>query len=108
MQVTRVSHSCLLIELGPICKSMAAPLCFKSCEDHSLLKAKMEVYGKTFTGLGPVPFLNNWSISIIAISSLLFILDQCFVVKAKHGCRFSDLVHIQDHTENSPDPLKSC
>ena len=26
MVVTRVSHSCLLIELGPICNSMAASL----------------------------------------------------------------------------------
>ena len=53
-----VSYICLLVELGPICNSMAASLCLKSCEDHSLLKsyngAIMEVYGKTFTGLGPV------------------------------------------------------
>ena len=55
MVVTGVSHSCLLIELGPICNSMAASLWLKSCEDHSLLlkKAIMEVYGKTITGLGP-------------------------------------------------------
>ena len=33
-----VSHICLLVELGPICNSMAASLCLKSCEDHSLLK----------------------------------------------------------------------
>ena len=33
-----VSHICLLVELGPICYSMAASLCLKSCEDHSLLK----------------------------------------------------------------------
>ena len=39
MQVTRVSHSCLLIELGPICNSMAASFRLKSCEDHSLLKS---------------------------------------------------------------------
>ena len=38
MVVTVVSHSCLLIELGPICNSMAASLWLKSCEDHSLLK----------------------------------------------------------------------
>ena len=37
--VTRVSHSCLLIELGPICNSMAVSLCFKSCEDHKVLKS---------------------------------------------------------------------
>ena len=42
MAVTGVSHSCLLIELGTICKSMAA-----------YLKAIIEVYGKTITGLGP-------------------------------------------------------
>ena len=29
----------LLIELGPICNSMAASLWLKSCEDHSLLKS---------------------------------------------------------------------
>ena len=37
MAVTRVSRSCLLTELGPICNSMTASLCFKSCEDHNLL-----------------------------------------------------------------------
>ena len=35
----RESHSFLLKELGPICNFMAASLCFKSCEDHSLLKS---------------------------------------------------------------------
>ena len=40
----------LLIELGPICNSIAASLCFKSCEDNSLLKS---YNGKTSTGLGP-------------------------------------------------------
>ena len=39
MVVTLVSHICLLVELGPICNSMAASLCLKSCEDHSLLKS---------------------------------------------------------------------
>ena len=34
-----VSHICLLVELGPICNSMAASLSLKSCEDHSLLKS---------------------------------------------------------------------
>ena len=34
-----VSHICLLVELGPVCNSMAALLCLKSCEDHSLLKS---------------------------------------------------------------------
>ena len=39
MHVTKVSHSCLLIELNPICNSMAASLCLKSCKDHCLLKS---------------------------------------------------------------------
>ena len=39
MVVTGISHSCLLIELGPICKSMTASLGLKSCEDHSPLKS---------------------------------------------------------------------
>ena len=34
-----VSHICLLVELGPICNAMAASLCLKSCEDHSLLNS---------------------------------------------------------------------
>ena len=39
MVVTGVSHSCLLIELVPICNSMAASLWLKSCDDHSPLKS---------------------------------------------------------------------
>ena len=34
-----VTHICLLVEPGPICNSIAASLCLKSCEDHSLLKS---------------------------------------------------------------------
>ena len=53
-----VSHICLLVELGPICNSMAASLCLKSCEAAiDYLKAIMEVYEKTFTGLGPKPLV---------------------------------------------------
>ena len=50
-----VSHMCLLVELGPICNYMAASVCLKSCENHTLLylEAIMEVYGKTIAGLGP-------------------------------------------------------
>ena len=48
-----VSHICLLVELGPICNSMTASLCLKSCEDHSLLKSYYGGLWKTFTGLGP-------------------------------------------------------
>ena len=39
MVVTRASRSCLLIELCPICNSMAASLWFKSFEDHRLFKS---------------------------------------------------------------------
>ena len=39
MVVTMVSHIRLFVELGPVCNSMAASLCLKSCEDHSLLKS---------------------------------------------------------------------
>ena len=48
-----VSHICLLVELGLICNSMAAPLCLKSCEDHSLLKSYNGGLWKIITGLGP-------------------------------------------------------
>ena len=56
IQVTRVSHSFLLIELGLICNRMESSLCFKSCEDHSLLKSYNGGIWKTFTGLGPTEF----------------------------------------------------
>ena len=39
MAVTRVSHACLLIELGSNCMSTATSLWFKSCADNSLLKS---------------------------------------------------------------------
>ena len=48
-----VSHICLLVELGPVCNSMAALLCLKSCEDHSLLKSFNGGLWKKNTGLGP-------------------------------------------------------
>ena len=46
-----VFHVCLLVELGPICNSMAATLCLKSCEDHSLLKSYNEGVWKTINRL---------------------------------------------------------
>ena len=49
-----VSHNCLLVELGPICNSMAASLCLMSCEDHSLLIIYNGGLWKTITGLGPL------------------------------------------------------
>ena len=48
-----VFHIYLLVELGPICISMAASFCLKSCDDHSLLKSYIGGLCKTFTGLGP-------------------------------------------------------
>ena len=54
MVVTMVSHICLLVELGPICNSMEASLCLKSCEEHSLLKSYNEGHPwKKNTGLVP-------------------------------------------------------
>ena len=53
MAVSSVSHSCLMIDLGPISNSMPASLCFKSYENHSVLKSYYGGIWKTFTGLGP-------------------------------------------------------
>ena len=69
-----VSHICLLVELGPICNSMAASLCLKSCEDHSLLKAIMEVYGETFTGLGPKAY-SNMKVNNLHFTHSLYLWD---------------------------------
>ena len=49
-----VSHICLLVELGPICNSMAASLCLKSCEDHSLLKSYNGCLSKNKYRSGPL------------------------------------------------------
>ena len=48
-----VSHICLLVELIPICNSMADSVCLKSYEKHSLLKSSNGGLWKTITGLGP-------------------------------------------------------
>ena len=53
MAVIGVSHSCLFIELGPICNSMAASLWFKSNEDHSLLKSYNGGLWKNVDWYGP-------------------------------------------------------
>ena len=57
---SRVKHSTteplrsrLLIELGPICNSMADHCDLRVVRTTAYLKAIMEVYGKTITGLGP-------------------------------------------------------
>ena len=55
-----VSHICLLVELGPICNSMAASLCLKSCEDHSLLKSYNGSLWKNIYRSGPItPFVTS-------------------------------------------------
>ena len=54
MAVTRVPYSCLYIGLGPICNSMGASLCFKSCEDHSLLKSYNGGLWKNSYRFGPL------------------------------------------------------
>ena len=48
-----VSHIHLLVELGPICNSMAASLCLKSCEDHSVLKSYNGGLWKNYYKSGP-------------------------------------------------------
>ena len=48
-----VSHICLLVELIPICNSMADSVCLKSYEKRSLLKSSNGGLWKTITGLGP-------------------------------------------------------
>ena len=53
-----VSHSCLLIELGPICNYMAKfyGSDLRVVRTTAYSKAIMEVYGKTFTGLDTQSF----------------------------------------------------
>ena len=69
-----VSHICLLVELGPICNSMAASLCLKSCEDHSLLKSYNGGLWKTFTGLGPFVTLHRQQINKTLTNKRLAVL----------------------------------
>ena len=54
-----VSHICLLLKLGPICNSMAASLCLKSFEDHSLLKSYNGGLWKIITGMGFALHMKN-------------------------------------------------
>ena len=47
MVITRVSHSCLLIELGPISVILWQPHCdLRVVSTTAYLKAIMDVYGK--------------------------------------------------------------
>ena len=62
MVVTMVSHICLLVELGPICNSMAASLCLKSCEDHSLLKSYYGGLWKNIYRSGPTSYHDSKNI----------------------------------------------
>ena len=55
-----VSHICLLVELGPICNSMAASFCLKSCEAHSLLKSYNGGLWKNIYRSGPLKKLENY------------------------------------------------
>ena len=59
-----VSDICLLVELGPLCNSMTASLCLKSCEDHSLLKSYNGGLWKKNTRSGPCTTLVPGSLSI--------------------------------------------
>ena len=58
-----VSHIGLLVELGPICNSMAASLCLKSCEDHNLLKSYNGGLWKNNYRSGPASETLSWLFS---------------------------------------------
>ena len=64
------SHSSLLVELGPICNSMAASLCLKSCEDHSLLKSYDGGLLKNNYRSGPIKRYQN--LEVYAICKLTY------------------------------------
>ena len=48
------SHICLLVGIGPIYNSMAASLCLKSCEVHSLIKSYNGGLWKNIDRSGPI------------------------------------------------------
>ena len=55
MAVNGVYHSCLLIELWVQSVILWQPHCdLRVVRTTAYLEAIMEVYGKTFTGLGPI------------------------------------------------------
>ena len=99
MVVTGVYHSCLLIELGPICNSMAAFLWSKCCEDHSLLQSYNGGHGKTIKDLSPkeeyqacfVGYLLCmwhvkcfWCIVLISVSPIMIsVFKKCTFLKRK-------------------------
>ena len=79
----RVSHSCFLIELGPICKSKAASLRLKSCEDHSLLKSYNGGLWKNNYRSGPIIAFNlehfrdvNWRNALSYLEHYFSFVDE--------------------------------
>ena len=74
-----VSHICLLVELGPICNSMAASLCLKSCEDHSLLKSYNGGLWKNIYRSGP--FKGGASfVDYLCYFCLVFVMRVCLFI----------------------------
>ena len=69
-----VSHICLLVELGPICNSMAASLCLKSCEDHSLLKSYNGGLWKNIYRSGQCNYVD-----LARLSNILFFMKRYVV-----------------------------
>ena len=70
-----ISFLFFLIELGPICKSKAASLWLKSCEDHSLLKSYngglwKNNYRSRPTYSARQTRLRIWSVSITVVPSI--------------------------------------
>ena len=65
-----VSHICLLVVLGPICNSMAASLCLKSCEDHSLLKSYNGGLWKNIYRSGPFIQIKSNVLIFVSVSRI--------------------------------------
>ena len=91
-----VSHICLLVELVPICNSMAASLCLKSCEDHSLLKSYNGGLWKNIYWSGP---LNCYHGANLTLSSDV---DQDTYVFRLHETPNLSMHHLQKHVNQRP------
>ena len=80
MAVTWVSHICLFVELGPICNSMAASLCLKSCEDHSLLKSYDGGLWKKQLQVGPYTTMVIAHQTYLHLRSLTMLCNNCLII----------------------------
>ena len=93
MVVTRVSHSYLLIELGPICNSMADSMWFKNCEERSILKS----YN------GGLKHLLVWALLIVYAHEPP-INAQTGALSGARVLSFGPSLHQHASSEGSPEP----